>query len=73
MEGTTVVPTGTTGYYGYYGTTNGYYVVPVGTMVVPQTGYYRVLKAYTAEGMSRVRVRVRLGVCTPPARLTSVL
>ena len=48
-------------------------VVPVGTMVVPQTGYYRVLQAYTAEGMSRVRVRVRLGVCTPPARLTSVL
>ncbi len=27
-------------------------------MVVPQTGYYRVLQAYTAEGMSRVRVRV---------------
>ncbi len=30
-------------------------------MVVPQTGYSRVLQAYTAEGMSRVRVRVRLG------------
>ena len=36
--GTMVVPTGTmvlqgtTGYYGYYGTTNGYYTVPMGTM-----------------------------------------
>ena len=70
--GTTVLQ-GTTGYYGYYGTTNGYYVVPVGTMVVPQTGYYRVLQACTAEGMSRVMVRVRLGVCTPHARYLSLL
>jgi hypothetical protein len=37
-------------------------------MVVPQTGYYKVLQAYTAEGMSRVMARVRLGVCTPHAR-----
>ena len=42
-------------------------------MVVPQTGYYRVLQAYTAEGMSRVMVRVRLGVCTPHARYLSFL
>ena len=49
----TMVLQGTTGYYGYYGTTNGYYVVP-------KTGYYRVLQAYAAEGMRRVRVRVRL-------------
>jgi hypothetical protein len=40
------------------GTTNGYYVVT-------KTGYYR--------GMSRVRVRVRLGVCTPPARYLTFL
>ncbi len=66
---------GTIGYYRvlrHYGTTNGYYVVPVGTMVVPQTGYYRVLQAYTAEGMSRVMVRVRLGVCTPQCTLSIV-
>ena len=37
--------------YGYYGSTHGYYIV---------TGYYRVLQAYAAEGMRRVRVRVRL-------------
>ncbi len=42
-------------------------------MVVPQTGYYRVLQAYTAEGMSRVTVRVRLGVCTSHARHLSFL
>ncbi len=42
-------------------------------MVVPQTGYYRVLQAYTTEGMSRVMVRVRLGVCTPHARHLSFL
>ena len=42
-------------------------------MVVPQTGYYRVLQAYTAEGMSRVMVRVRLGVCSPHARYLSFL
>ena len=42
-------------------------------MVVPQTEYYRVLQAYTAEGMSRVMVRVRLGVCTPHARYLSFL
>ena len=42
-------------------------------MVVPQTVYYRVLQAYTAEGMSRVMVRVRLGVCTPHARYLSFL
>ncbi len=42
-------------------------------MEVPQTGYYRVLQAYTAEGMSRVMVRVRLGVCTPHARYLSFL
>ena len=68
--GTAVVPTGTTGttgtigYYGYYGTTNGYYIVPIGYYVVPQTGYYRVLQAYAAEGMNRVRFRVMLRVCT---------
>jgi hypothetical protein len=42
-------------------------------MVVPQTGHYRVLQAYTADGMSRVMVRVRLGVCTPHARHLSFL
>ncbi len=42
-------------------------------MVVPQTGYYRVLQAYTAEGMSRVMVRVRLGVFTSHARYLSFL
>jgi hypothetical protein len=31
-----------------------------GYYVVPKTGYYRVLQAYAAEGMPRVRVRVRL-------------
>ena len=42
--GTMVVPTGTmvlqgtTGYYGYYGTTNGYYTVPMGTMKYPKRG-----------------------------------
>ncbi len=65
-----IVPTGTAvvhthGYYGYYGTigrvlryyqrvlysTHGYYVVP-------QTGYYRVLQVYAAEGMNRVRARI---------------
>ena len=64
--GTMVVPTGTmvlqgtTGYYRvlrYYKrvlcSTHGYYVVP-------KTGYYRVLQSYAAEGMRRVRVRVRL-------------
>ncbi len=40
-------------------------------MVVPQPGYYRILQAYTAEGVSRVMVRVRLGVCTPHARYLS--
>jgi hypothetical protein len=28
---------GTIGYYGYYGTTNGYYTVPVGTTVLQGT------------------------------------
>ncbi len=52
-----------------------YYVVPMahGYYIVPKTGYYRVLQAYAANDMSRVRVRVRLGVCTPHAWLTSVL
>ena len=32
---------GTVGYYGYYGTTNGYYIVPAGTTVLYSThGYY---------------------------------
>ncbi len=32
---------GTIGYYGYYGTTIGYYTVPVGTTVLQgTTGYY---------------------------------
>ena len=43
---------GTIGYYGYYKrvlySTHGYYVVP-------QAGYYRVLQAYAAERMNRVR------------------
>ena len=30
---------GPMGYYGYYGTTDGYYTVPVGTTVVPKNGY----------------------------------
>ena len=54
-----IVPMGTVGYYraaGYYG----YCVVPTGTTVVPKMGYYRVLPTYAAEGMRRVRVRVRL-------------
>jgi hypothetical protein len=42
-------------------------------MVVPQTGYCRVLQAYTAEAMSRAMVRVRLGVRTPHARYLSFL
>ncbi len=42
-------------------------------MVVPQAGYYRVLQAYTAEGMNRVMIRVRLGFCTPHARYLSFL
>jgi hypothetical protein len=42
-------------------------------MVVPQPVYYRVLQAYTAEGMSRVMVGVRLGVCTPHALYLSFL
>jgi hypothetical protein len=41
--------------------THGYYVVP-------ETGYYRVLQAYAAAGMNRVRFRVRFRVCTPHAR-----
>ena len=80
MEGTTVVPS-----HGYYGTIGYYRVLRVlryykrvlcsthGYYIVPKTGYYRVLQAYAADDMSRIRVRVRLGVCTPPARLTSVL
>jgi hypothetical protein len=52
--GTVVLWTGTTV---YYGTTNGYYVVP-------KTGYYRVLQAYAAEEMSRVSVGLGLTVCT---------
>ena len=35
-------------------------VVPTGTTVVPKMGYYRVLPTYAAEGMRRVRVRVRV-------------
>ena len=67
--GTMVVPTGTmvlqgtTGYYGYYGTTNGYYGSTHGYYgsthgyyIVPKTGYYRVLQAYAAEGTSRLRL-----------------
>ncbi len=46
---------------GYYGTTNGYYVVP-------KLGYYRVLPAYAAERMRRAWIRVRVRVCTHPAR-----
>ena len=53
--GTTVLQ-GTTGYYGYYGTTNGYYGSTHGYYIVPKTGYYRVLQAYAAEGMSRLRL-----------------
>ena len=59
----TMVLQGTTGYYRvlrvlrYYKrvlcSTHGYYVVP-------KMGYYRVLQSYAAEGMRRVRVRVRL-------------
>ena len=40
--------------------THGYYIVP-------KTGYYRVLQAYAAEGMRRVRIRLKLRVCTHSA------
>ncbi len=46
--------------------THGYYVVP-------ETGYYRVLQAYAAAGMNRVKFRVRLRVCTPHARYLTFL
>ncbi len=49
----------THGYYGTIGTTEYY-----GYYVVPKTGYYRVLQAYAAEGMSRVRLKVGLRACT---------
>ncbi len=65
---------GTIGYYGYYGTTNGYYIVPMGTMyVVPMGTMYVVPQAYAAEGMNKVRFRVRLRVCTPHARYLTFL
>ena len=48
------------GYYGYCTVPKGTTVVPTGTTVVPKMGYYRVLPTYAAEGMRRVRVRVRL-------------
>ena len=57
---------GTIGYYRGCGvlwvlySTHGTTVVPTGTTVVPKMGYYRVLPTYAAEGMRRVRVRVRL-------------
>ena len=34
-------------------------------MVVPQTGYYRVLQAYTAERMSRVGLGLGWGFADP--------
>ena len=71
------------GYYGsthgYYGTIGYYRVLRVvryykrvlcsthGYYIVPKTGYYRVLQAYAAEGMSRVRVGLKLRVCTHSA------
>ena len=70
--GTMVVPTGTTvlqgttGYYGYYGTTNGYYGSTHGYYIVPKTGYYRVLQAYAAEGMSRLGLGLSLGFAHTP-------
>ena len=48
------------GYYGYCTVPMGTTVVPTGTTVVPKMGYYRVLPTYAAEGMRRVRVRLRL-------------
>jgi hypothetical protein len=76
----------TAGYYGYCIVPTGTAVVLTGTTVlqtgycatgtiylVPKMGYYRVLQTYAAEGMSRVRIRLRLRVCTHPARYLTFL
>jgi hypothetical protein len=46
-------------------------VVPVGTMglkgtIVPKIGYYRVLQAYAAEGMSRLGLGLSSGFAHTP-------
>ena len=74
--------------HGYYGTIGYYRVLRVLRVlwyykrvlcstheyyVVSKTGYYRVLQAYAAEGMSNVRVWVRIRVRTPSVRYLTFL
>jgi hypothetical protein len=68
--------------HGYYGSTHGYYgTIGIrvrcsthGYYIVPKTGYYRVLHAYAAEGMSSLRlIGLGLGFAYTPARYLTYL